>query len=142
LQTHTSDAGAPGVDPDYGNGILNLGWAMARNDPTRIDTAIASHVYDAANEQMQIVVQNRSAQAVAGLDLTININGAAQHLPISWLAAGATNVVKLPISSSQIAAAGRIEFQTELINPTGITDQVPTNNRRASALTSPTKSSR
>ena len=142
LQTHASEAGAPGADPDYGNGVLNLGWALARNDPTRIDTAIASHAYDAASEQMQIVIQNRSAQAVSGLDLTITINGAAQHLPISWLAAGATNVVKLPISSSQIAAAGRIEFQTELINPSGITDQVPTNNRRASALVSPASSTR
>ncbi len=142
LQTHTSDAGAPGPDPDYGNGVLNLGWSLARNDPTRIDTAVASHSYEAASEQMQIVVQNRSAQAVAGLDLTIAINGAAQHLPIPWLAAGATQVVKLPISTGQIAAAGRIEFQTELINPASINDQVPTNNRRASALVSPTASTR
>lgn len=142
LQTHTSDAGAPGADPDYGNGVLNLGWAMARNDPTRIDTAIASHYYDATNEQFEIVVQNRSAQAVAGLDLTIDINGAAQHTPISWLAAGTTTVVKLPISSSQIAAAGSIEFRSELVNPSGITDQVPANNTRASVLASPAKDSR
>jgi hypothetical protein len=142
LQTHTSDAGAPGADPDYGNGVLNLGWTMARNDPTRIDTAIASHYYDTTSEQMEIVVQNRSARAVAGLDLVIDINGAAQHTPISWLAAGATTVVKLPISSSQLAAAGSIEFHTELVNPGGIADQVPANNRRASVLVSPTKPSR
>jgi hypothetical protein len=141
LQTHASDAGAPGVDPNYGNGVLNLGWAMARNDPTRIDTAIASHYYDAASEQLQIVVQNRSAQAVAGLDLKIDINGAAQHAPISWLAAGATTIVNLPISSSQIAAAGTIEIHSELVNPTGITDQVPTNNQRTSTLAAPGKAS-
>jgi subtilisin family serine protease len=139
LQTHTSDAGAPGADPDYGNGVINLGWAMARNDPTRYDTAIASHYYDSASEQLQIVVQNRSAQAVAGLDLTIDVNGALQHQPIAWLAAGATTVVNLPISTSQLVAAGRIEFHTELLNPSGTTDQVPANNRRASALTAPTK---
>ena len=139
LQTHTSDAGAPGADPDYGNGVLNLGWAMARNDPTRVDTAIASHYYDATKEQFEIVVQNRSAQAVAGLDLTIDINGAAQHTPISWLPAGATTVVKLPISASQLAAAGSIEFRSELVNPNGVTDQVPTNNTRSSVLVSPSK---
>ena len=141
LQTHASDAGAPGVDVNYGNGVLNLGWAMARNDPTRTDTAIASHYYDAASEQMQIVVQNRSAQAVAGLDLKININGAAQHAPISWLAAGATTVVNLPISSGQIAAAGSIELHSELVNPAGINDQVPANNQRASTLAAPGKTS-
>jgi len=142
LQTHTSDAGAPGVDPDYGNGILNLGWAMARNDPTRIDTAIASHYYDTATEQLQIVVQNRSAQAVAGLDLSLDINGSVRHYPISWLAAGASSVVNLSISASQIAAAGRIEFNSELVNPPGINDQVASNNHRVSVLVSPTKSYR
>jgi len=115
---------------------------MARNDPTRIDTAIASHNYDTTSEQMQIVVQNRSAQAVAGLDLVIDINGAAQHTPISWLAAGASTIVRLPISASQIAAAGSIEFHSELVNPSGITDQIPANNRRASVLIAPEKSSR
>jgi subtilisin family serine protease len=139
LQTHASDAGAPGADPDYGNGILNLGWAMARNDPTRVDTAIASHHYDPVNEQMQIVVQNRSAQAVAGLDLNIDVNGALQHQSVPWLAAGATTVVNLPISTNQLIAAGHIEFRSELVNPSGATDQVPTNNRRASALNAPSK---
>jgi hypothetical protein len=140
LQTHTSEAGAPGSDPDYGNGVINLGWAMARNDPTRFDTAIASHYYDSAHEQLQIVVQNRSAQAVAGLDLNIDVNGALQHQPIAWLAAGATTVINLPISSSQLVAAGHIEFQSELLNPSGSIDQIPANNRRASVLTAPNKS--
>ena len=56
-------------------------------------------------------------------------------------AAGATTVVNLPISSSQIAAAGTIEFRSELVNPSGVTDQVPTNNRRASTLSVPGKTS-
>ncbi len=139
LQTHTSEAGTPGVDPNYGNGVLNLGWAMARNNPTRLDTAIASHFYDPASEQMVIVLQNRSAQAVAGLDLTIDINGAMQHRAVPWLAAGATSLVNLPLYTSQLIAAGHVEFHTELINPTGTTDQVPTNNRRASTLDAPSK---
>lgn len=140
LQSHANEAGAPGSDPDYGNGVLNLGWAMARNDPTRYDTAVASHYYDSAREQLQIVIQNRSAQAVAGLDLNIDINGALQHRPIAWLAAGATTAINLPISSSQLVAAGHIEFQSELVNPAGAIDQVPANNRRVSALAAPTKS--
>ncbi|MBK9992208.1 MAG: S8 family serine peptidase [Verrucomicrobia bacterium] len=140
LQTHASDAGAPGADPDYGNGVLNLGWAMARNNPTRYDTAVASHYYDSSSEKLQIVVQNRSAQAVAGLDLNIDVNGALQHQPIPWLAAGATTVVNLSISTKQLVAVGQIEFRSELLNPVGTTDQVPTNNRRASTLNAPTHS--
>ena len=47
LQQYASDGGAPGPDPAYGNGILNLGWAMARTDPACIDTAVSSNYYDA-----------------------------------------------------------------------------------------------
>lgn len=140
LQTHANEAGRPGTDADYGNGVLNLGWSVARNDPTRIDTAVASHYYDATNEQLQIVLQNRSASAVAGMDLNIEINGALQHYPVSWLAAGSTTIVNLPISTSQLAAAGQIEFRTELVNPTGTTDAQPSNNRRYSALSTPGRS--
>jgi len=137
LQTHASDAGAPGADPNYGNGVLNLGWAMARNNPARADTAIASHYYDPVAQQLRIVVQNRGTQAVANLDLALDINGARQHQPIPWLAGGATTIINLPLSTSQRVAAGHIEFRSELINPESVTDQVPTNNRRASALDAP-----
>ncbi|MFT3784349.1 MAG: S8 family serine peptidase [Nibricoccus sp.] len=136
LLNHTNEAGRPGTDPDYGNGVLNLGWAMARNDPTRIDTAIASHYYDAGNQQLQIVLQNRGTQAVASLDLNIDVNGAVQHYPVTWLPAGATSIVNLPLSTSQLAAAGQIELRTELINPSGAVDQLPANNRRSSTLSS------
>jgi len=140
LQNHANEAGRPGTDPDYGNGSLNLGWAMARNDTTRIDTAVASHYYDAVNERLQIVLQNRSASAVAGLDLNIEINGALQHYPVPWLTAGSKTIVNLPISTGQLAAAGQIEFRTELVNPTGTADQVPANNRRVSTLSTPSGS--
>ncbi|MFT3867401.1 MAG: S8 family serine peptidase [Nibricoccus sp.] len=140
LQSHANEAGRPGADADYGSGVLNLGWSIARNDPTRVDTAVASHYYNATNEQLQIVLQNRSASAVAGMDLNIEINGALQHYPVSWLAAGSTTIVNLPISANQLAAAGQIEFRTELVNPTGTTDAEPANNRRYSALSAPGRS--
>jgi hypothetical protein len=40
VQQYASDGGAPGADPNYGNGILNLGWAMNHADPARVDTAV------------------------------------------------------------------------------------------------------
>jgi len=139
LQQYASDGGAPGPDPDYGNGILNLGWAMNRNDPLRVDTAIASHHYDAANGKMEFVVQNRSGQGVSGMTLSVDANGAATTTPLPLLGPGATYVVKMPVDQSQLAASGSIMFRTQLVNPSGIVDQVPANNRRTSLLSAPSK---
>ncbi len=140
LMRHTSEAGRPGADADYGNGVINLGWALARNNPARYDTAIASHHYDAASENLQIVLQNRSATGAAGLDLQLNINGSLQHYPVNWIAPGECAIVNLPISIQQLAAAGQIEIKTELINPSGSLDAQPANNQRSTTLSTPSGS--
>jgi hypothetical protein len=119
------DAGAPGDDPYYGHGMLNLGWAMNRNDVTRVDTAVASHYYDAANREMDFIVQNRSALAVSGLTLAIDAAGTASTQAIPALAPGATYVVKIPVNPAALAASGSMKFVTQLVNPTSLTDAVP-----------------
>lgn len=139
LQQYASDGGAPGPDADYGNGILNLGWAMARNDPARIDTAISSNYYDSATGQMEFVVQNRSGQSVSGLVLNVDAGGTASSYSIPVLAPGASSVVKMPVDQNQLAASGGIVYREQLVNPAGIVDQVPANNRRTSSLTPPAK---
>jgi hypothetical protein len=139
LQKTASDSGAPGADPNYGNGILNLGWAMNRNNPAYIDTAIASHYYDAANGQMDFVVQNRSGQALGGLQLNVTTGGANNTYAISTLAAGASTVIKVPIDSNAVKNIGGITFATQLVNPSGVTDRVPANNRKTSTLAPVTK---
>jgi hypothetical protein len=139
LEQYANDSGAPGLDPDYGNGVLNLGWAMNRDDPTRIDTAISSHYYDSAAGQMDFVVQNRSGQAVAGMTLNVETGNASATYSIPLLAPGGSYVVKMPIDPDQLAGAGSMVFQTQLNNPAGIVDQVPANNQRTSVLTAPAK---
>lgn len=134
-----SEAGAPGVDADYGNGILNLGTAMNRNNPAYADTAVASHYYDAASGQMEFVLQNRGASAVSGLTLDIGTNGTTRTAAIPALAPGATYVVKVPIDQATLNATGTQTFSTSLQNPPGVIDQVPANNRKASTLTVPKK---
>jgi len=137
LQQTASDGGAPGADPDFGHGILNLGWAMNRTDLTHVDTAVSSHYYDAANNQMEFVVQNRSAQQVTGLTLNVDVSGTASANLIPTLGPGEIYVVKLPVSSATLAASGTLKFTTQLVNPPGLVDRVPANNRRSSTLTAP-----
>ena len=137
IQT-ASDAGAPGNDSDFGNGILNVGWAMNRNNPSYADTAIASQTYDPASKQLSFTVQNRSGQLVSGLTLNVTAGSAASSNVIPALAPGESFVVKMPVDPSALATSAGTTFRAELKNPPGLNDQVPTNNRKSGRITTPT----
>lgn len=140
LEQYASDGGAPGPDANFGDGIVNLGWAMNRNNPLYVDTAISSNYYDATSNQMEFVVQNRSGQGVGGMKLQVDAGGQITTYPVPLLGPGATYVVKQPVDQSQLQAAGGMVFSSQLINPAGITDQVPANNRLTTALAAPAAS--
>jgi hypothetical protein len=139
LQQYSSDAGAPGQDPAYGNGTLNLGWAMNRNDPARIDTAVSSIYYDPANNQIDFIVQNRSGRSVNGLTLDVDAAGTALQYDVPSLKPAEIYVAKLPVDPTELQAAGQMVFRAQLNNPPGITDTVPANNHKGSVLLAPKK---
>ncbi|HUR60330.1 MAG TPA: S8 family serine peptidase, partial [Opitutaceae bacterium] len=135
LARTASDGGAPGVDPAFGHGILNLGWALNSANPGYVDTAVSSHFYDAASNQMQIVVQNRSGRAVTGLALNVTAGTLGQNFSVPPLAPGESYVAKMPVDSAALRNSGSLNYLTVLSNPIGVTDQVPANNRKTSVLT-------
>jgi hypothetical protein len=137
VQQTASDAGAPGADPDYGSGILNVDWAMNFTNPTRLDPAVSAHYYDTANSQMDFIVQNRSAQPVGDLRLDVDTNGFTTSYRIPTLAAGASYVVKIPVDQKTLTANGALTFTSDLVTPIGLIDAVPANNRRTSRLVAP-----
>jgi len=53
------------------------------------------------------------------------------------LAPGATYVAKMPVDQAALAAAGGLAIRTTLVNPAGLTDQVPANNKKSSYLSPP-----
>lgn len=140
LLTRTaSDAGAPGADPAFGRGILNLGTAMNSGNPSYVDTAVASHYYDAEHNQMQLVVQNRSGRTVSGMSLNIGVGTTATTQTVPSLAAGETYIATVPVNDIALKQSGSLPITTQLTNPMGMTDQVPANNQRSSVLTAPKK---
>ncbi len=139
LLQYSSDGGRAGTDPDYGVGSLNVGWAMNRNDPARVDTAISSHYYDGDTGNMEFVVQNRSGQAVSGLTLNVDNGSGASVASLPSLQPGETFTATVPVDDA-LLAAGQLTFRTTLTNPPGVPDAVPANNRAASTLTAPAAS--
>jgi hypothetical protein len=137
LQTHADDNGTPGDDPDYGHGVVDLGWALARNDPARADIAIAGNSYDAENSTVSIVIQNRGATATAAMTLATEVGGNAANYAVPALAPGAVTTVNLPVDFARLTREGRLVLRTDLVLPPGSIDQLPANNHRTSVLTPP-----
>ena len=134
IHDRLNDAGPGGADPDYGNGVLNLAWPMAWNDPTRVDPAISSHYFNPATGQMEVVVQNRSGVGVSGLKLDVTSAGNTSGYDIPWLPPGGIYIVRSPVDQNALVENGRIEFRTELKDPSGLDDAVPANNSKSSSL--------
>jgi hypothetical protein len=139
LQRFASDGGAPGRDPAYGYGIINLGWAMNRSDYARIDTAVSSHSFNSRTGNMEFLIQNRSGQAVSGLTLDVSAGTQSFTFPVPWLGVGSTHVVALPVDLDQVRLAGRIDYRTTLSNPPNLRDVIPSNNRRANVISLPSQ---
>lgn len=134
LTATANDAGAPGADPAFGYGILNLGWAMNASNSGYVDTAVASHYYNPATQQLQFVVQNRSGDTVSGMSLDITVGKSSTTKLISNLSPGASEVVSIPVPAG-VTPDAPLRISTVLANPPGLVDQVPANNRRTSVLT-------
>jgi hypothetical protein len=134
LARTANDGGQPGADAAFGHGIINLATALNSSNPTYVDTAVSSHYFDAANGQMQFVVQNRSGRTVSGLSLNVTAGTTSTSYSVPSLAAGETYVAKVPVSEISLKSAGTIPFTTQLNNPIGVVDQVPAYNKRSSVL--------
>jgi hypothetical protein len=109
LQTYSADGGAAGADPNYGHGTLDLGWALARNDPTRLDTAVSGHHYNSETASLEVVVQNRGALPAPQLTLRVELNGQISAHALPTIAPGGSATVPLPIDAT--TAAGPITLR-------------------------------
>ncbi len=135
LTAHANDGGAAGADPDYGNGSVNLGWALARADANRVDPAITSQNYDAARGTVTVVVQNQGAQALAGLALEASTGGELLGYDLPALAAGASVGIEVPIDRAALSSTGELTVRFQVVAPVGVVDQNPANNRKTGVIT-------
>ncbi len=130
LLATANDAGAPGADPAFGHGIVNLATALNRHNPTYVDTAISSQTLDPARGEVVTVVQNRSGRTVSGLSLELQAADRRSVLPVPALAAGETYVARTPLDPAAAPPAGARTITATLRNPAGTTDAVPASNQR------------
>ncbi len=134
LANYANDGGAAGVDPDYGRGSVNLGWALDRANAARQDPAISALNPHLAERYVDVVVQNRGAVPVTGLALAVEMGATNGSYPVPKLAAGASATVRVPVAAGGATESGALRVQARLEVPAGLTDRDPSNNRRAGVI--------
>ncbi len=135
LQTYANDAGAPGVDADFGYGLVNVSRVNNRNTPNLTDAAVASHYYnpnDPNGASMNYVVQNQGTTALFNYQLNTNTGGDTQSWTLPIIQPNQETVVRVPLSGYDLT--GGVQFQSQLTTPQGVTDVNRNNNGRTSAV--------
>jgi hypothetical protein len=134
LTTYSADAGAPGRDPAFGYGTVDVSYALNHANPDYTDTSISSQYFNAEQGRVEFVVQNRSGHAVDGMTLNVNAAGSREQVAVPLLQAGERWSYNVLVNEGQLEAEGQLTYTSQLRNPNGIIDANPGNNGKASVV--------
>ncbi len=142
LYTYANEAGIPGPDPEYGNGILNLERVMQRNTPGIYDIAIASQTFanpnvptNNANPFIDIAVQNRGTETLYNVSVQVSSPGIARTFNIPVLAPNEVAVLQAPINAALVQANGSLEVvSTASMTTPNVVDANQRNNRQTTSV--------
>jgi hypothetical protein len=138
VTTYSADAGAPGPDPRYGNGTVDIGYALNFGNTAYLDPSISSQYFHPDENSMEFVVQNRSGSGVSSLTLDINAAGVSQSIAVPFLQAGERWSYTVPIDQARLTTETQLQYSSRLRLPAGLTDVNPGNNGKMSVVFKPT----
>lgn len=137
VTAHLNEAGAPGTDPYYGGGFVDLGRILRAGQADITDAAIASnHVITDPNgrHQVQVTVQNRGTTLLVNTPVEVTTPSGTTTMNITTLQPGDIATFTLPLSFASTSATIQSRVQTN----SGNKDFNPFNNRRSDTFTPPT----
>jgi subtilisin family serine protease len=111
---HADEAGIPGPDSQYGDGILNIRRIMNRNLPGIVDVAITHQSFSADSSNLGVTLQNRGTKPLVNLLLKTASAGGTNRMNIDSLAPNAVRTFTLPF-----APGWRSPFQVTTTVDTG-----------------------
>ncbi|MDG2125427.1 MAG: S8 family serine peptidase [Verrucomicrobiales bacterium] len=142
LQSTANEAGAPGEDAAYGHGVIDIQRALTSNSRGIVDSAVASHYYDADNtfgygpNQMLFVVENRGTEPLANLPISINANGTQINHAFPSILPNGIGVYPVPIDLNNLNTQGAQSFQSRVLFPNQ-SDARDANNALSTSLIAP-----
>lgn len=97
-----NEAGAPGNDPSFGEGIVHVGRAVKSTTPGLYDVAAASNHYVPANEEdpigsLFVTFQNRGTESIINYPATITLPNNTYSYNIANLPPGGIQTFDVPL---------------------------------------------
>ncbi len=142
LVTHANEAGAPGYDGIYGDGILNVGRVVQAGESGIYDAAVASHYYAGdvegnGREILQVVVENRGTEPLQASTLVIGSPLGEQQYTLGPIKPGDVLVREVVVDTRQAEIQGSVDYSTTLSLPSYQTDVQLGNNQLTSTFVDP-----
>ena len=135
LFAYANEAGQPGPDVEFGNGLLQIGRVMERNQPGIFDVAVASQTFASsapafggAGAEYDVVVQNRGTEPLYDTQLNVTAGGVMQAYSLPLLGPGGIFVQPIPIDLTRARNEGSIDVISRVTVP-GQADRNPADNR-------------
>ena len=138
LLDYADDNGAPNSDPEYGEGVLNVGRVQSRDESGIHDLAVSSHYIDegAGDEHsctVLVSVQNRGTEPVQSAEVDVSLDGVVSTFRVGPIAVGEVATQPIVVDLRRLDEAETVEvLSTARLSETQ--DAVPGNDRRKSLL--------
>jgi hypothetical protein len=137
MLNYSNDAGAPGQDPEYGTGILDIGRIQNRNVPGILDIAVTGNYLpvQADNRQMTLIVgvQNQGTEDLSPVTLTVAINDDVRTIGFNHVEVGEILSADFPIDLNKVDPTGTIIIHSS-VSIDGVEDHNIANNTKTSML--------
>ncbi len=135
LFSHLNDAGAAGIDPEYGGGMPDIGRVLISNQRGIFDAAVASQRVIAPTAglphgQLEVLVQNRGTEPLVNTAVSVTTPMGVVNANITSLAPNAVHAVRVPITQQAAANSGGLRYESRVRISGSVADAKPSNDRR------------
>lgn len=119
LVMHADDEGAPGTDPEYGEGVMNLGRVFERDKPGVYDLTVVrpyarTHPLYPDEYLISIFAENRGTERLGGVTMALTVDGVPREVKFYDVAVGENVVYELRLTQAGIGER-RVEIRQEMI---------------------------
>jgi hypothetical protein len=136
---HLNEAGYPGEDPLYGDGMVDVGRVMRSGTPGIVDAALASTVLSypeyGGPPQILVTVENRGTEMLVNAAVTVSSGAGSTPLNVTTLPPGAIRTFSVPVPNSAFDDNQEFRVQTSVRLGEGGADDFPANDSRIDSFT-------
>ena len=141
ILTYSNDAGAPGIDPEFGHGILNIGRIQDRNKGGIRDIAVSGFFLDQeiTNDgdllQLNLSVQNRGTEWLSRVYVAVYTDSSEEIYEFLNIKVGETASQSIDVGLDRLETKDEIKIYS-MASIDGWRDSNPENNYRSFVLRS------